>query len=237
MRDLGLDVAVDEIGNVVGTRAGTDPAAAPVMTGSHIDTVRTGGRYDGNLGVLAGLEVVETLERHGVRTRHPLAVAFFTNEEGARFQPDMLGSLVYVGGLALEDALDVAAIDGPDPRRRAAPASATPGRCRAPRRRRRTPSSSCTSSRARCWRRPAIGIGAVTGVQGISWQELTIDGQSNHAGTTPMAMRHDAAYVAAEIAAFVRRAGARSWAATRSARSGASSCSPTWSTWWPAGPR
>ena len=112
MRDLGLRVDIDEIGNVVGTRAGTDPAAAPVMTGSHIDTVRSGGRYDGNLGVLAGLEVVETLERHAVQTRHPLAVAFFTNEEGARFQPDMLGSLVYAGGLALEDALDVTAIDG-----------------------------------------------------------------------------------------------------------------------------
>ena len=68
MRDLGLDVAIDEIGNVVATRAGTDPTSAPVMTGSHIDTVRTGGRYDGNLGVLAGLEVIETLEQHGVAT-------------------------------------------------------------------------------------------------------------------------------------------------------------------------
>ena len=63
------------------------------MTGSHIDTVRTGGRYDGNLGVLAGLEVIEVLERAGVVTRRPLAVAFFTNEEGSRFQPDMMGSL------------------------------------------------------------------------------------------------------------------------------------------------
>ena len=70
------------------------------MTGSHIDTVRTGGRYDGNLGVLAGLEVVEVLERAGIVTRRPLAVAFFTNEEGSRFQPDMMGSLTYVGGLA-----------------------------------------------------------------------------------------------------------------------------------------
>ena len=89
------------------------------MTGSHIDTVRTGGRYDGNLGVLAGLEVVEVLEGAGVTTRRPLAVAFFTNEEGSRFQPDMMGSLTYVGGMALEEALDVAAIDGADCRRRA----------------------------------------------------------------------------------------------------------------------
>ena len=111
MRDLGLDVTVDAIGNVVATRPGTDPAAAPVMCGSHIDTVATGGRFDGNLGVLAGLEVVETLEQHGVATRRPIAVAFFTDEEGSRFAPDMLGSLVFVGGMPLEEALDVRAVD------------------------------------------------------------------------------------------------------------------------------
>ena len=72
MHDLGLDVAIDAIGNVVATRAGTDPTAAPVMVGSHIDTVRTGGRFDGNLGVLGGLEVVETLEQHGIATRRPI---------------------------------------------------------------------------------------------------------------------------------------------------------------------
>ena len=99
------------VGNVVATRPGTDPDAAPVMTGSHIDTVATGGRFDGNLGVLAGLEVIETLDQHGVATAHPISVAFFTDEEGARFAPDMLGSLVYVGGMALEDALDVRAVD------------------------------------------------------------------------------------------------------------------------------
>jgi beta-ureidopropionase / N-carbamoyl-L-amino-acid hydrolase len=203
MRDLGLEVAVDEVGNVVGTRAGTDPTAAPVMTGSHVDTVRSGGRYDGNLGVLAGLEVVETLERHDVRTRHPVAVAFFTNEEGARFQPDMLGSLVYVGGLALEDALDVAAIDGPTlgaELRRIGYAGPVPcPAARAPR-----AFVELHIEQGPVLEAAGIGIGAVTGVQGISWQELTIDGQSNHAGTTPMAMRHDAAYVAARIAAYVR---------------------------------
>ena len=83
----------------------------PVMTGSHIDTVATGGRFDGNLGVLAGLEVIETLETLGIATRRPISVAFFTDEEGARFAPDMLGSLVYVGGMALEEALDVTAVD------------------------------------------------------------------------------------------------------------------------------
>ena len=92
MHDLGLAVGIDEIGNVVGTRAGRK-SGPPVMTGSHIDTVRTGGRYDGNLGVLAGLEVVEVLEAAGITTRRPLAVGFFTNEEGSRFQPDMAQGL------------------------------------------------------------------------------------------------------------------------------------------------
>ena len=91
------------------TRAGSDAGAAAVMVGSHIDTVRTGGRFDGNLGVLAGLEIVETLAQHGMTPRRPIQVAFFTDEEGARFAPDMLGSLVYVGGLAVEEALDVVA--------------------------------------------------------------------------------------------------------------------------------
>ncbi len=203
MRDLGLDVAIDEIGNVVGTRAGADPDAAPVMTGSHIDTVRSGGRYDGNLGVLAGLEVVETLERHDVRTRHPVAVAFFTNEEGARFQPDMLGSLVYVGGLPLEEALDVVAIDGPTVGAELARIGYSgPVPCPAA----RAPHAfvELHIEQGPVLEAAGIGIGVVTGVQGISWQELTIDGQSNHAGTTPMSMRHDAGFVAAQIAAFVR---------------------------------
>ena len=86
MRDLGLDIDVDAIGNITGTwKVG---AGAPVMTGSHIDTVRTGGLYDGNLGVIAGLEVIETLMSHGLTPPRPLAVTAFTNEEGARFQPD-----------------------------------------------------------------------------------------------------------------------------------------------------
>jgi N-carbamoyl-L-amino-acid hydrolase len=112
MRGLGLEVQVDRIGNVIATRAGREPDLEPVMTGSHIDTVRTGGRYDGTLGVLAGLEVVRALDDAGVRTRRPVAVAFFTDEEGSRFAPDMLGSLVYAGGLALEDALGTVGIDG-----------------------------------------------------------------------------------------------------------------------------
>ncbi len=202
MRDLGLDVTIDEIGNVIGTRAGLE-AGAPVMTGSHIDTVRTGGRYDGNLGVLAGLEVIEVLEAAGVTTRRPLAVAFFTNEEGSRFQPDMMGSLTYVGGLALEEALDVVGIDGAtvgDELVRIGYAGSLP--CPGP-----APAAfvELHIEQGPVLEARGVTIGAVEGVQGISWQELTILGQSNHAGTTPMAMRRDAGYAAAEIVAFLRR--------------------------------
>ncbi|MBQ89829.1 MAG: Zn-dependent hydrolase [Acidimicrobiaceae bacterium] len=201
MRDLGLDVTVDGIGNVVAIRPGrTD--GPPVMTGSHIDTVRTGGRYDGNLGVLAGLEVLETLSEHGIETEHPFAVAFFTDEEGARFPPDMLGSLVYVGGMGLEDALDITGIDGAEV---GAELDRIGYRGPAP----------CPGPAPRAFvelhveQGPVLEaegttIGAVTGVQGISWTGYTVTGQSNHAGTTPMHLRHDAGYAAARIATHVR---------------------------------
>ncbi len=204
MRDLGLAIEIDAVGNVVGTRPGSDPAAAPVMVGSHIDTVRTGGWFDGNLGVLGGLEVVETLAQHDIVTRHPISVAFFTNEEGARFQPDMLGSLVYVGGMGLEDALDVrAADDGArlgDELARIGYAGSTP-----------CPTAVAPHAyvelhieQGPVLEDEGITIGAVTGVQGISWTELTISGQSAHAGTTPMRLRRDPGYVAAAINTGVR---------------------------------
>ncbi|HMG39778.1 MAG TPA: Zn-dependent hydrolase [Acidimicrobiales bacterium] len=203
MRALGLDVRVDRIGNVVALRAGTDAGAEPVMTGSHIDTVRTGGRYDGTLGVLAGLEVMRALDDAGVTTRRPLAVAFFTDEEGSRFAPDMLGSLVYVGGLGLEDALDVVAIDGArlgDELDRIGWAgdAAVPGP---------VPYAfvELHIEQGPMLEEADVTIGAVTGVQGISWQEITFAGQSNHAGTTPMRSRRDPAYVAAQVVTYVRR--------------------------------
>jgi N-carbamoyl-L-amino-acid hydrolase len=225
MRDLGLDVGIDAIGNVVATRPGTDPGAAPVMIGSHIDTVRTGGWFDGNLGVLAGLEVIETLEQHGITTRHPLSVAFFTDEEGARFQPDMLGSLVYVGGLGLEDALDVrAADDGArlgDELTRIGYAGSLP-----------CPAASAPHAYVELHieQGPVLEdestvIGVVTGVQGISWTELTITGQSAHAGTTPMRLRRDPGYVAGEIITGVR-ALARAMGGTQVATVGLCSFQP-----------
>jgi len=204
MRDLGLDVVVDAIGNVVATRAGLDPTLAPVMVGSHIDTVGTGGRFDGNLGVLAGLEIVETLEQAGVTTERPFQVAFFTDEEGSRFAPDMLGSLVYVGGLPLEEALDlVAADDGArlgDELERIGYAGPVP-----------CPTASAPHAylelhieQGPILEAEGTTIGVVEGVQGISWTEIIIVGQSAHAGTTPMRLRHDPVYCAGAIATYVR---------------------------------
>jgi len=201
MRAQGLEVSIDRIGNVFGLRAGTEPLA-PVMTGSHIDTVRTGGRYDGNLGVLAGLEVVATLDAAGIATRRPLVVAFFTNEEGARFAPDMLGSLVYVGGVPIEDALAPVAIDGKvlgAELERIGYAGAAPVPLYRPH-----AYVELHIEQGPVLDAEGITIGAVEDLQGISWQEITITGQSNHAGTTPMRLRHDAGYCAAAIAAFLR---------------------------------
>lgn len=201
MGDLGLRVTVDAIGNVTATTPWG--VGAPVMTGSHIDTVRTGGRFDGNLGVLAGLEVIETCLTNRVATPRPLAVAFFTNEEGARFAPDMMGSLTYVGGLPIENALDTVGIDGArvgDELARIGYAGSFP--CPGP-----APHAfvELHVEQGPVLEREGVTIGVVTGVQGISWQEITVVGQSNHAGTTPMHLRHDAGEVAAEIAVFVRR--------------------------------
>lgn len=200
MTDLGLTVEVDVVGNVVGTwNVG---AGRPVMTGSHIDTVRTGGRFDGNFGVLAGLEVIETLMQAGYTPKRPLAVGIFSNEEGARFQPDMLGSLVFVGGMAVEDALSTTAIDGAiygDELVRIGYAGSLP--CPAP-----APHAfvELHIEQGPVLEREGFRFGAVTGVQGISWQEVHIEGQSNHAGTTPMALRHDPHVVAARLTVFLR---------------------------------
>ncbi len=201
MKDLGLEVSVDQIGNIVAVRSGRE-GGPPVMAGSHIDTVATGGLYDGALVVLASLEVAAVLNDAGVETRRPIAIGAFTNEEGARFAPDMMGSGVHQGSLDLAEMLASPGIDGSNVEanlNRIGYAGAVPvGRFR-----------------AHCYfelhveqgpvlEEEQFTIGAVTGVQGISWTEYSITGVSNHAGTTPMRLRHDAGYVAAAIAAEAR---------------------------------
>ena len=201
MKDLGLDISIDHIGNVIATMP-HDAATAPVMAGSHIDTVATGGRYDGNLGVLAGLEAIETVLTAGIALERPLAVGWFTDEEGARFAPDMLGSLVYVGGMPIEEALGIEdadgvavgdelvriGYDGPAPCPGPAPHAYV----------------ELHIEQGPVLEDEGITIGVVEGVQGISWTELTLRGQSCHAGTTPLRMRHDPGVVAARICGFVR---------------------------------
>ena len=202
MRESGLAVSIDGIGNVFGLRAG-ESGLSPVMTGSHIDTVRTGGKYDGNFGVIAGLEVVEVLNAASVTTRRPLVVAFFTDEEGARFAPDMLGSLVYAGGLPLDEALATVSIDGKElggELRRIGYGGSAPIPLHRPH----------AFVELHIEQGPVLDaeggtIGAVVDLQGISWQEISISGQSNHAGTTPMRLRHDAGYCAAAISTFLRQ--------------------------------
>jgi len=205
MRELGLEVTVDVVGNVVGTwNVGS---GAPVMTGSHIDTVRTGGKYDGNYGVLAGLEVIQTVQESGHVPPRPMAVAFFTNEEGARFAPDMMGSLAFVGGSPVETVLDTVGIDGArvgDELERIGYSGSIPCPQLAPH-----AFVELHIEQGPVLEQQGRTIGVVTGVQGISWQEVTVTGQSNHAGTTPMNLRHDPAYAAADIAVFLRNLAGR----------------------------
>lgn len=200
MRELELEVTIDAIGNIIGTwNVGSGQA---VMSGSHIDTVRTGGRFDGCYGVLAALEVIETCKNANVLPPRPLAVGIFTDEEGARFAPDMLGSLVYVGGMSTEQALDVVAIDGAklgDELVRIGYAGPAPCPGVVPH-----AFVELHIEQGPMLEANQVRIGAVTSVQGISWQEVIVLGQSNHAGTTPMSLRHDPAYVAAEITVFLR---------------------------------
>jgi N-carbamoyl-L-amino-acid hydrolase len=203
MRDLGLDITVDAIGNVVGQMP-SDSGLAPVMCGSHIDTVGTGGRFDGNLGVLAGLEVIESVMSAGVQLPRPLAVAFFTDEEGARFPPDMLGSLVYAGGMALEAAQSIVAVDGTGATvgselERIGYLGAAP--CPGP-----APHAfvELHIEQGPVLEQMGRRVGAVTGVQGISWTAVELRGVSNHAGTTPMSMRCDPMFVVGHMTAFLR---------------------------------
>lgn len=201
MKALGLAIRIDAIGNVTGIYAGEQDLPM-VMMGSHIDTVATGGLYDGNYGVMAGLEVIATLQESGIRPLRPIAVTFFTNEEGVRFQPDMMGSVVFAGNYPLEAALAAKDRDGIT----LDEALSTIGY-----KGKHKPGDMAVDSyvelhieQGPILDREGTDIGVVTGVQGISWREFTLTGVSNHAGTTPMAMRHDAGLVAAKIAVFAR---------------------------------
>ncbi len=200
MRELGLDVRIDAIGNMFGLTEGWRERR-PVLTGSHIDTVRTGGRYDGNYGGVAGLEAIAALRAAGRRPARPLGVGVFTNEEGSRFQPDMMGSLVHAGGLDLADAhaardrngvsvgtaLRSIGYLGDEP-----PGFVTPHAF-----------VELHIEQGPVLDAEGVAIGAVEDLQGVSGQEVPVAGQSNQAGTTPMRLRRDAGYVAGAATAFL----------------------------------
>ncbi len=197
LREAGCRVEVDAVGNIFATRPGRDAAAAPVLTGSHVDTQPSGGKFDGNYGVLAGLEVIRTLNDHRVETEKPVAVAIWTNEEGSRFVPVMGGSGAFAGvfpaaevlgqrdidGVAFGEALERIGYKG---------TLAVGGR------------SFDAYFEAHIEQGPILErdgktIGLVTGALGLRWYDCVFTGQDAHAGPTPMEARHDALRGAARL--------------------------------------
>lgn len=204
MKDAGLEVVVDRIGNLFGIwKTEENRDAQPVMTGSHIDTVINAGQFDGCLGVIAGIEAISTLKAAGLQPKHPLIVGAFTNEEGVRYAPDMMGSLVYAGGLSTEEALKIVGVDGTvigeELQRIGYAGTVEPGFA--------IPAQfvELHIEQGPILDTDNIDIGAVDTLQGIHWQRITIQGSANHAGTTPTSMRKDAGLAAAKVNFFLRQ--------------------------------
>jgi N-carbamoyl-L-amino-acid hydrolase len=196
-REAGLTVTIDKIGNGFLRRAGRNNALPPVVTGSHVDTQPTGGKFDGNYGVLAGLEVMRTLNDHGIHTEAPLEVSFWTNEEGSRFVPVMMGSGVFAKVFTLEHAYAAKDIDGKSVGEELARIGyigpEEPGD---------HPIGAFFETHIE--QGPVlednnVTIGVVQGVLGIRWFDCTVTGMEAHAGPTPMGLRRDALQVATQI--------------------------------------
>lgn len=199
--EAGMTVRVDRIGNIFARRAGKDPEALPVATGSHIDTQPSGGKFDGNYGVLAGLEVVRTLNEFNVETEHAIEVCVWTNEEGSRFTPVMMGSGVWAGVFSADHALTQADLDGSQVRDELraigyhgsldlGPGAGEP--------------SFKAYFEAHIEQGPVLEnancpIGVVTGALGQRWFDVTINGMEAHAGPTPMNLRKDALLAASVL--------------------------------------
>lgn len=204
MRELDLEVRVDRLGNILGTlRSETDDGTQrPLMMGSHIDTVKNAGMLDGCYGVLAGLAVARAFRDAGEHPPRSITIAAFTNEEGVRYQPDMMGSLVYAGGLPVEKALETIGTDGTrlgaELARIGYAGEMAPGVI--------VPHEylELHIEQGPILETENTLIGVVDSLQGISWQRITVQGNANHAGTTPMRLRHDAGWAAASIITFLR---------------------------------
>jgi beta-ureidopropionase / N-carbamoyl-L-amino-acid hydrolase len=196
-REAGMTVTIDKIGNGFMRRAGRDNSLPPIMTGSHIDTQPTGGKFDGNYGVLAGIEVVRTLNENRVQTEAPIEVAFWTNEEGSRFVPVMMGSGVFAKAFTLEHAYAAKDTEGKTVKgeleRIGYIGEQEPGQ---------HPMGAYFETHIE--QGPVledhdITIGVVGGVLGIRWYDCVVTGMEAHAGPTPMALRKDALQVAARL--------------------------------------
>ena len=196
-REAGLSVTIDKIGNVFMRRAGKNNALPPIMTGSHIDTQPTGGKFDGNFGVLAGLEVIRTLNDYDIETEAPVELAFWTNEEGSRFVPVMMGSGVFANIFSLEHAYAATDIEGKTVKDELEKigyiGTETPGD---------HPIGAYFESHIEqgpILEDEGITIGVVQAVLGIRWYDCVVTGMEAHAGPTPMTLRKDAMQVAAKI--------------------------------------
>jgi N-carbamoyl-L-amino-acid hydrolase len=188
--DAGCIVTIDQVGNIFARRPGRDPSLPPVAVGSHLDTQPTGGKFDGILGVLAGLELIRTLNDAGYETEAPIELINWTNEEGARFSPAMLASGVFTGRFSLDYALDRPDRDGKrfgDELKRIGFAGETPAGDH-----RLAAFFELHIEQGPILEAEEKTIGVVTGVQGIRWYNFSLTGQDSHAGTTPMTHRHDA---------------------------------------------
>jgi beta-ureidopropionase / N-carbamoyl-L-amino-acid hydrolase len=196
-RDAGMTVTIDKIGNGFMRRPGRNNSLPPIVTGSHIDTQPTGGKFDGNYGVLAGIEVVRTLNDHGIETDAPIEVAFWTNEEGSRFVPVMMGSGVFAKAFTLEHAYAAKDTAGKTVKeeleRIGYVGEQEPGD---------HPIGAYFETHIE--QGPVledhdITIGVVGGVLGIRWYDCVVTGMEAHAGPTPMALRKDALQVATKL--------------------------------------
>ena len=204
-RDAGCDVTIDRMGNIFARRPGRDGERAPVVAGSHLDTQPHGGKFDGVFGVLAGLEVIRTLNDHGIETSSPVEIAMWTNEEGARFAPAMIASGVFADAFDLDYALARADTDGVTIGEALAQigyAGDAPCGSR----------SFGAFFEAHIEQGPILEkegktIGVVTGAQGIRWYDITVTGQDAHAGPTPMKLRRDALVGVASMITTINRIG------------------------------
>ena len=191
--ELGFGASIDEVGNLFVRRAGSDPEAPPVLTGSHLDSQPTGGKFDGAYGVIAGFEALEAIDRAGLETRRAIEVVAWTNEEGSRFQPGAMGSAVFAGDLRLADLLANTDRDGTTIEQALAlTLAATPEPVR-----RQTGFAVAAYLEAHIEQGPRLEatgntIGVVSAIQGIRWFTVEVFGEEAHAGTTPLRQRKDA---------------------------------------------